>query len=332
MAASATTIPKEGLEIFWKKLRQHLSLVARQSTIKSDTRIASPVKPQEPQKGNRTLPLGTIQEIALTLSDQQLITGASILIAGYSRHCIITQYHFYIVFIFGITSLTTHQMAMMICRDKLGGSFFKKFWRTLWIIATLALVLAASLVILNGNYLTHWGLSTQCVWDDLSLSTYSASAKGRLAASWILLTWGLLATIRDLWPGLFKDLEPLNEKLLAIMSLLPIYYWASKKLSESRRKSLLWLLWWFTSKFALAIFITCYTLVRLYHSTVLDILRDFVLLMISTLLIVVLRSSARSHGLQGSEDSWGFGQILPMLLLALPLFQIGEMLSGMCKT
>jgi proteasome lid subunit RPN8/RPN11 len=53
------------------------------------------------------------------LSDQQLITGASILIIGYMKHCTITQYHFYIVSLLGWISFTTHQPTVTILQKYL---------------------------------------------------------------------------------------------------------------------------------------------------------------------------------------------------------------------
>jgi hypothetical protein len=32
--------------------------------------------------------------------------------------------------------------------------------------------------------------------------------------------------------------------------------------------------------------------------------------------------------MQEDENTWGFGQILPMILLALPIFQVLEMFYG----
>jgi hypothetical protein len=48
----------------------------------------------------------------------------------------------------------------------------------------------------------------------------------------------------------------------------------------------------------------------------------------TTLGIYSFREEAHNKYLDGSEDKWGFGQTLPMLLLGLPSFQAFEILVG----
>lgn len=66
----------------------------------------------------------TVQNVALVLSDQQLITGVSIFIAAYSDPCRITQYHFSIAYYLGSASFVTHQSALTIASESLGSHVF----------------------------------------------------------------------------------------------------------------------------------------------------------------------------------------------------------------
>ncbi|KAJ4250249.1 hypothetical protein NW762_012064 [Fusarium torreyae] len=60
-----------------------------------------------------------MQKVCLMFFDQQLITGASILIVGYSTHCDIMQYHFYIAANLGMACFAKFQALLPIVRSEL---------------------------------------------------------------------------------------------------------------------------------------------------------------------------------------------------------------------
>lgn len=105
--------------------------------------------------------LDAIQQIALALSDQRLVTGASIFMVGYARHCSNTQYHFAIAYSLGTTSSTTHQSTFMIVQDILVNDLFKKAWRMVWIVIILALNCAGVFLIYKDQFLVEYGFSNQ---------------------------------------------------------------------------------------------------------------------------------------------------------------------------
>jgi len=59
-----------------------------------------------------------------------------------------------------------------------------------------------------------------------------------------------------------------------------------------------------------------------------DLMRIWAMLFWGTLTLYMVKSSAPFHGRSGDESTWGFGQILPTLLLILPLFAVLELYFG----
>jgi hypothetical protein len=55
-----------------------------------------------------------------------------------------------------------------------------------------------------------------------------------------------------------------------------------------------------------------------------EFLRVYTLLIGSIYGILYQRRRAADHGREGDENEWGFGQILPLLLLALPISTFAE--------
>ncbi|KAK3349692.1 hypothetical protein B0T25DRAFT_610595 [Lasiosphaeria hispida] len=116
--------------------------------------------------GERTLVTKQQMEtVCLMFADQQLVTGASILIVGYVRHYEITQYHFYIVSILGLISFTTFQSVVLIIRGRIKQKL-RRGWRCAWVTALFACALVTNFIIYNDNFLgdLHRGLSMHCVW------------------------------------------------------------------------------------------------------------------------------------------------------------------------
>jgi hypothetical protein len=94
----------------------------------------------DPYLGNKQTSSDAIQQVVLVLSDQQLITGASILIIGYMKHCTITQYHFYIVSLLGWISFATHQPTAMILQKYLIARPSMRHWRAIWMFGLFSMV------------------------------------------------------------------------------------------------------------------------------------------------------------------------------------------------
>lgn len=87
--------------------------------------------------------ISTLERFVLALSDQQLVTGIAILIAGYVKPCSMDWYHFQIVAALAWFSSTTHLSTLALVRDYLINRPFIRTWRVAGMILMLVMLLAA---------------------------------------------------------------------------------------------------------------------------------------------------------------------------------------------
>ena len=118
-------------------------------------------------KSKREFWLPVIEKVVLGLSDQQLLTGLAVLIAGFWTHCSISVYHFTLVNDLAWFSATVHLTTLSM----LDGFFLEnpvlRNWRVTLMVA-LAMLLVASTV-MQGHYewFDSWPYNAQCLFDDL---------------------------------------------------------------------------------------------------------------------------------------------------------------------
>ena len=108
----------------------------------------------------------TLQHFVLTLSDQQIVTGLSILCIGYYKHCTLYTYHFFIIIALGWFSSTTHLSTLTILQGYFTRSSWLKYIRLAGIVAVLIL-LFVGLLVLYTDY--SFAVRVQCRLDKLSL-------------------------------------------------------------------------------------------------------------------------------------------------------------------
>jgi hypothetical protein len=288
----------------------------------------------------RRITKAKMQEVCLMLADQQLVTGASILLVGYTKQCTMTQYHFYIAANLSLVSFATYQSVLLIVRDMLEENI-RKGWRLAWIMAVFGCVLILNFILYNDNYLVprqqeesmprNFGLPMECIWEKLPGSFTQA----RL----VYVIFGLLVDISSAYSItliLFPDLRKVKlfsyiEEAVGQLASQPTSLYRIVKDHNDRwhwflKAGWMWtLLEWPTW----ALFVFTFTLREIFTSLYWDMVRIFLYLFSSTWSIKRARGSAVAQGRVGSqEDSWGFGQILPLLLLALPLFSLIESIFG----
>ena len=74
------------------------------------------LEPDERSKAARELRSRGLERLILALSDQQLVTGMAVLIAGYISPCSMSLYHFNIIAALGWFSSTVHLSTLTILR------------------------------------------------------------------------------------------------------------------------------------------------------------------------------------------------------------------------
>lgn len=107
-----------------------------------------------------------MKRLVLSLSDQQLLTGLAMLIAGFWTHCSISVYHFSLVNDLAWFSATVHFITLCTLQGHILARPILRDWRVALIIA-MALLLFASTV-MEGHH--QWNDSgpynAQCLFDD----------------------------------------------------------------------------------------------------------------------------------------------------------------------
>ena len=91
-----------------------------------------------------------IQHFVLTLSDQQIVTGLAIFIIGYSRHCTIFTYHFFIIVALGWFSSTTHLSTLTVLNDYFKNASTLRYTRLLGMLSTFMMLFVGLLVLYTG--------------------------------------------------------------------------------------------------------------------------------------------------------------------------------------
>ncbi|KAI1073520.1 hypothetical protein F5B20DRAFT_566837 [Whalleya microplaca] len=241
-------------------------------------------------------------------------------------------------------SFSVHQASVIALRKNFSRSRAAKTWRTVWMTALFVMVLFAQVLIYNDNFLKSPGGPAQCVWNGM-IGTYNDNI-AKFSINIIRLVWGYLATLAILWPSIFANLPNM---LLVLVPLAQFHFWVMGCVTQSYqmlakatehwresplsvmraalvlRAAMFQLFWTFVKPWVWTLSLIAFTAAELFRSLIVDLWRLFGSLLWCTASIFKLRSAAASHDLiDGNETEWGFGQILPLLLLALPLMSIVE--------
>ena len=123
-----------------------------------------------------------LRAFILTLSDQQLVTGLAILIAGFSKYCSISTYHFNIAASLAWFSSTTHLSTLAVLRDYLISHHTIRTWRVASMFSMLCLLFPAVLVSWSYSLV---GRPVQCAFDKISVSVNFIN----LASTFVVLVY-----------------------------------------------------------------------------------------------------------------------------------------------
>ncbi|KAK4169996.1 hypothetical protein QBC43DRAFT_40031 [Cladorrhinum sp. PSN259] len=271
-----------------------------------------------------------LQKVCMMLGDQQLVTGAAILIVCFSTRSDITQYHFIIGTSLGFASFATFQATALAAGELVRDNNLKKGWRFPWYCLIVVGVTFCNYVYLDENFLVydHWGLPTQCVLD--VLGTYTADSIVRLVFWTVISADGMMSMAKFFWPTLriiefYREISFLLPFIpLQAISLINKTFIQAKSGHGKLRRCIGFIL----QAPLIVSFWICFAVFDIYDSINFDLFRCFLILVLTTWGVYGIRIEARLYYLEGNEDKWGFGQILPLLLLALPLFQSFETYFG----
>ncbi len=121
-----------------------------------------------------------IEKIVLNLSDQLLLIGSAVLIAGFWTHCSISVYHFALISDLAWFASTCHLTTVAALEKYLRRRPMFRDWRV-FLMACMAILLAASTVMQGHRaWYSSWPFNAQCVFDH-----YVFADVGGLPARWM---------------------------------------------------------------------------------------------------------------------------------------------------
>lgn len=302
----------------------------------------------EKRKRDRARRSKGLERFILALSDQQLVTGLAILIAGYTDRCSRSIYHFRIISALGWFSSTTHLSTVAVLRAYLIDNPRVRNWRAVAMVAIFGLLVVSQ----AGTFsIQDSSLPVQCVYN--SFAPYGLNPITTIALAWVIFflcviytnrirrlytldpDWGVQGWILEVVtrPLIRKNNVHNLEKIVVTSSTLTRAEQGTtyRKLQQRRR-------WWrycnswvkhrsTISRRMLAFWFLSQEMRRSFLSEILTTLFG---VGYGFLQLFATRNLVPKAGLSGDQNTISFGQLVPLLLIALPLLGAGEIYYGEC--
>ena len=280
-------------------------------------------------------------KIVLTFSDQQLVVGLAMLITGIYMfvHTTISVYHFSIVMDLAWLSSNTHLLSLLVLRDYLSkkgkaknrssdktsvksdaenefdeGFLEMKIWRTVLMLLFLGMLTFGAVI---SGY-RNWYQEASCPANCVPRSQIGGLPKKWMIVDILLLYWSY-------------PVQLLNIFKCSRMGWLNCKTWVwcvhMGALRALRDSFFFWLYWTATGAFRL--------LWAFLGSTFAEVLQQIAWFAVGVVSVKEDRKWGRGVMSQWSqteaqaEDSLGFGQLVPLLLLMLPFMMMAEVYHGM---
>ncbi|KAL8670115.1 MAG: hypothetical protein Q9168_005324 [Polycauliona sp. 1 TL-2023] len=258
-----------------------------------------------------------MEALILTLSDQQLLVGTSILITGFTKHCTISVYHFGLVSDLAWFSSTTHMTSLSVLQVYLFEHPPLRKWRVYLMFFILVLLMVAFL--LEGHRYWHdrGYLPAQCLFDEFPSKWGGWSAKWAVIRM-VLLAYNYSTSILSLFEMdkicALHSKRPLRRMDRSIASL-------QKRIGASNSNGALTSYANPVLRIGLAIVFGARWLyigmAAFVNSVVIELCGDLIFFGLGVWGIWDERAKAKAKfWMEGSENTWGFGQLVQVLLLS----------------
>lgn len=129
-----------------------------------------------------------IEKIILNLSDQLLLTGLAVLVAGFWTRCSISVYHFAIVSDLAWFASNVHLITLAVLWEYLRDKPVLRNWRALLMACTASLLIASTILQGHRAWYDSWPYDAQCVFND-----YTVGSIGGSPARWMYTNLFLIA-------------------------------------------------------------------------------------------------------------------------------------------
>ena len=287
-----------------------------------------------------------LEHFLLTLSDQQLVTGLAVLIAGFLKMCSMSNYHFNIVGSLAWFSSTTHLATLGVLRNYLVAHSAVRDWRVLAMGLVLVMLLVAQL---PGWTSRDSSVPIFCCFLDLEIDPDFSDVVTLLTTLGFLtviyieriarlyspdLDWNVSDSLIDIFVKLLSRNSETPRQKIARNSTGLSKAGVSRAIRAERERIRY-------NRFELAIKKSRGRF-RSYFLAVIFIADEYSYSFISQITVLifnltygftytlVFRSYTPGGGITGNQNEMGFGQLVPLFLLLLPGLSVGEVYFGKC--
>lgn len=267
-----------------------------------------------------------LQKAVLVLSDQQVVTGIAIMGAGFQglRKGDISSYHFQIVVYLAWMSSSVHLSALTLLSSFLNthkGLLVSRLCGMLVLLVLLVVDLVPTIsndwgiehwpAMVPGH--TGWGIPAICFWGRLYGNGISPDAVVSLAILGWSYVWkvGALFFPHRRWYNRWIRF-PVENVLIAIL-IRP-----ARRYVATRDTRWLWLY-----RLGLVPSLTIFAIAEFFTSFAASMWLSLLGLIFGTVQVLIPRQQV-ARFTQEEEDSWEFGQLVPLILLILPLGAVLE--------
>lgn len=257
-----------------------------------------------------------IERLVMALSDQQLLVGIAILIAGFASHCTITVYHFSMASFLAWFSANTHFVSLDVLQVYLADRPSLRTWRVGFLLIMLIAMIVATVLRGHERWQTSANSPAHCLFSDLPGNIKSANTK-RMAIDISLLLYGYGVAIARLYN--LVSYCPLPKDQSANSTQGPRaaikLYKGFRPLSSGPKAYFLFLVLR-PAKFVLIVGRDIYFAICTCLSCVPALMcRDVAWFVYGVRNIMVGRKNGATY-MDGDENAWGFGQMTAVLLLS----------------
>lgn len=279
-----------------------------------------------------------LEKLILSLSDQQLVTGVAILSAGWIRHTQEKLYHFAMIMDLAWMSSSTHLLTLAVLPDYFSKYHEIRYWRLTLMLCNFAMQFVGSIYSAVSPWFDDFAYPAQCEFDAVNRdpSRLRGPQSGWAYFGAVALLFGYAKGMVGLFPGIWRPTAYSRRPGLRHLDhyfdsghryhsmLLQLHQTWSVRL----RRLLLGLILGLCGC-GCYLFITLFLIIR---STAWSVFVFSTLLFaLGTRAIWDNRAYAKKY-MEGNEDTWGFGQLVPLFLLALPLLSIVDNYYGRCNS
>ena len=285
-----------------------------------------------------------LQRFVLALSDQQLVTGLGILIAGFANRCSMPLYYFNIIASLAWFSSTTHLSTLAVLRPYFIEHPRLRNWRVVVMLSALVLLSVAQAVLLSpedNSVLTQCGLESGVSKDGLNILSLAvvlifltvAYSDGIIRLYAMDPDWSTQNKLALLIVRIFRKREHKEHLIKIVIKSLRIpeaeegALW--RRIEEKERHAKARNLLKAEGKgWRLALTRIAILRREIQHSFMGVLLSLLFAVTYGIAQIIVYRQAKPSGGLTGAENSISFGQLVPLLLMLLPVFAAVEVYFG----